>query len=153
MTYRGAARTIDGTPCKRCGGTLRYASSRACVPCDRLRKKIPLTPEQKREKAKKLRAWKDKNRERYLAHRRTSRYKIYGLDERGFGALLKAQGGKCPGCERELREDKSTNIDHDHATGKVRGLLCMSCNIALGMARDSVETLLRLGVYLEKHGG
>lgn len=40
-------------------------------------------------------------------------------------------------------------IDHDHATGRVRGLLCNDCNLSLGYAKDSIETLKNLIKYLE----
>lgn len=103
--------------------------------------------------AERLRQWKVENRKRHLLHRRTSRFRIYGLNEAKFDALLAAQNNKCPGCETALLADRSTNIDHDHETGKVRGLLCVRCNVALGLVRDSTETLLRLGVYLEKNRG
>jgi len=139
---------IQGKPCLNCGGTKRYASGRNCATC----KKV-LTPAQKQAAKLQQAEWRKNNREHHLRHRRTSRYKIYGLNETGFDALMVAQGGNCPGCGTKLLADKATNIDHDHATGKVRGLLCMTCNIALGLVKDSVEILLSLGVYLEKHRG
>ena len=45
---------------------------------------------------------------------------------------------------------KVPHVDHDHITGKVRGLLCGSCNRALGLIKDNLETLVRLQKYLEK---
>ena len=115
--------------------------------------KKPLTPEQKLAAKERLRRWKIKNRARHLKHRRTSRFKIYGLTVAQFDALMTAQNSACAGCGAQLFEDKKTNIDHDHTTGKVRGLLCVRCNLALGLVKDDVEVLLRLGMYLEKHRG
>jgi hypothetical protein len=43
------------------------------------------------------------------------------------------------------------HVDHDHATGQVRGMLCSNCNQALGNVRDSVQVLERLAGYLVKH--
>lgn len=47
---------------------------------------------------------------------------------------------------------KRLSYDHDHATGKFRGWLCVNCNIGLGNAKDSVEILLKMIVYLKKNG-
>lgn len=72
---------------------------------------------------------------RYYEH---AKYAKYGLDKASFDALAKAQGGKCAICKETLEfRDGRTNIDHSHATGKVRGLLCRLCNVALGALRDS----------------
>ena len=68
--------------------------------------------------------------------------------------LFALQAGKCGICEKDLvgPVDKQTNVDHDHATGKVRGLLCMNCNTGIGNLRDSVELLQRAISYLTKGG-
>jgi hypothetical protein len=60
--------------------------------------------------------------------------------------MIEAQGGTCATCD-----GKPEHVDHDHATGKVRGVLCFNCNQALGNVRDSVETLARLRTYLRRH--
>ena len=62
----------------------------------------------------------------------------------------KAQDGRCVACRVDLSTTKP-NVDHDHATGKVRGILCWHCNLILGHARDSVLTLRALAEYLEKN--
>lgn len=46
--------------------------------------------------------------------------------------------------------ERRLSFDHSHATGKFRGWLCGRCNTALGLARDSVEILLKLALYLER---
>lgn len=63
------------------------------------------------------------------------------------------QGYRCKLCDIHVSEftgkKKKLCIDHDHQTGKVRGLLCEACNSMLGMARDNVETLKKAIQYLE----
>jgi hypothetical protein len=74
----------------------------------------------------------------------------YGLSLVEFAELLKAQGGRCAICGStdwgktggSVRQ--WPNVDHDHATGQVRGLLCDRCNRGLGYFGDSAELLGRL---------
>jgi hypothetical protein len=49
--------------------------------------------------------------------------------------MVRSQGGACPICGKRLvlhAESRAPSIDHDHATGEVRGVLCQSCNLRLG---------------------
>ena len=70
---------------------------------------------------------------RQAAHRE----RTYGLDGDGHGALLELQGGRCAIC-RKAQQVKALAVDHNHQTGKVRGLLCQNCNHAiLGSGFDS----------------
>ena len=91
---------------------------------------------------------------RRLAIRRAHSVRRYGITLEQRDALLAAQGGTCALCPAEIGFsgrgfDRSTaHIDHDHATGKVRGILCASCNTALGRLGDSVESLERAVKYL-----
>jgi hypothetical protein len=64
--------------------------------------------------------------------------------------MLKEQGGVCKICGTDKpwsRSGKFT-IDHDHATGRVRGLLCHNCNLGLGKFKDSIEFLRKAMEYL-----
>lgn len=71
----------------------------------------------------------------------------YGLTKEEHEALLLQADNKCGICKMELTK---SYIDHDHSTGKVRGVLCMHCNTVLGHAKDSIETLKSAIEYLEK---
>lgn len=56
----------------------------------------------------------------------------YGLTEDDYSAMLEKQKGLCAICENPCATGRRLAVDHDHATGKVRGLLCLYCNRLLG---------------------
>lgn len=76
-----------------------------------------------------------------------SRKTRYGLTADDIEAIKETQQGKCSGCLRDLLGSKF-HVDHDHTTGKVRGLLCRGCNLSLGLLHDDPDTLERLAKYL-----
>ncbi len=65
--------------------------------------------------------------------------------------MLKVQGGGCCICGRAPREDISLHVDHDHTTGKVRGILCFSCNNALADFQEDRQRLDKAISYLTAH--
>lgn len=61
-----------------------------------------------------------------------------------------AQGDKCAGCLRPFSETfRGAHVDHCHATGVIRGLLCVDCNLSIGRLQDSPVILRRLASYIE----
>jgi len=81
--------------------------------------------------------------------------KKYGLSPAKFKALLDAQNGRCAICDALLdpavpRGDGSVHVDHDHAVGRVRGLLCNRCNPGLGNFRDDPVLLEKAANYLRR---
>lgn len=82
-------------------------------------------------------------------HRR-SRYKVSSSE---FARIMVQQGDECAICTVEFGcEDGVTGaVDHDHATGAVRGILCRNCNTLLGRIADDTEWLKRALAYLEKY--
>ena len=66
-----------------------------------------------------------------------------------YKSLLAKQGGVCAICQRRPKTIKLA-VDHDHLTGKVRGLLCGNCNTSLGKLGDTEETLAVACRYLRK---
>lgn len=98
--------------------------------------------------SKRQRAW-------YQANKRSYRERVYqrefgiSLDE--YERLWESQQGRCKLCDRH--QDDLTRwlaVDHDHATGRVRALLCGSCNTALGCFEKYGVSLDRLRAYLEQ---
>ena len=71
--------------------------------------------------------------------------KRYGIDQKGYEELYLKQQGKCAICG--IFKDK-LDIDHCHKKNKIRGLLCGSCNRALGLLKDNTEFLLKAINYL-----
>lgn len=88
-------------------------------------------------------------------HINQNRWLKYGLTKDQYDSMLESQGGVCLICKRpEMRvnshgEVDSLAVDHDHETGKVRGLLCVRCNTMVGFSGDSPERLRNAADYLE----
>lgn len=89
-------------------------------------------------------------------------WKRYRVNKARFNEMWHAQKGQCAGCAADLahpewRSDMNKfglkpEVDHDHATGKVRGLLCHACNDFLGKIKDDRERMQRLVAYLKRNG-
>jgi hypothetical protein len=76
--------------------------------------------------------------------------RLYGMTDADFSAMLADQGGGCAINPQHDMGGSNWHIDHDHDTGRVRGVLCKHCNTALGYARDDPATLRALADYLER---
>lgn len=63
--------------------------------------------------------------------------------------LIASQGGACAICQTSLQK-KSMHIDHDHASSRIRGVLCRECNLALGHSRDDIGILQSAMAYLAR---
>lgn len=100
-------------------------------------------------------AQKKDGRKRARASVRRSHLKTkYGLSYDDFDRILRLQGGGCAICGREKPKGRGDRlyVDHCHATGIVRGLLCNCCNTSLGRFRDDPELLRKAALYLEAGG-
>ena len=91
---------------------------------------------------KRLNATRDKakHRDSYLRLK-------YKITLSRYDELLRSQKNRCAIC-RQRPEKRRLAVDHDHATGAVRGLLCDNCNTMLGFAKDTTDILLRAVRYL-----
>lgn len=101
-----------------------------CKDCDKIRRKTP-----ERMKAKKRSAW--------LAQLRK-----YGISESDYEQMHSDQMGLCLICQKPELDIKLA-VDHDHETGKVRGLLCKRCNMAIGLLGDDPQIVTRAALYLK----
>jgi len=75
----------------------------------------------------------------------------YGISLEQKAQMIKEQGGTCRICKNPLEPGRKSPTDHDHKTGKVRGILCNKCNIGLGMFKDNIEYLQSAIEYLNKN--
>ena len=92
------------------------------------------------------------NREKTL--RKYNIKKWYGITESEYDNLIESQDNKCAICKSEDNKRKNSKyffIDHNHDTGKIRGLLCDKCNKLLGSAFDNTEILKKAIKYLSEY--
>lgn len=77
---------------------------------------------------------------------------VYGLADGDYQKIYEFQGGRCFLCRRATGASRRLSVDHDHKTGKVRGLLCRPCNDVVGLLRDDPEAFERGMNYLNSGG-
>lgn len=138
--------------CPRCGHTKdidefnvnRTASDGRqtyCKPC-----MFNATEESRKKDPERYNAWSRKRDFR-------QKLKRHGLTQEEYEEILARQGGVCAICSRAELAKRGPRtrvlcIDHDHQTGRVRGLLCSDCNRALGMFQDDPAILRAAVAYL-----
>lgn len=77
------------------------------------------------------RRWYSENKDRAKASQRNNHLKRkFGITSDQYDEMLRSQFGSCRLCDRIF--DTNLHVDHDHKTGKIRGLLCLKCNITVG---------------------
>ena len=137
--------------CRNCSSSLTVGANwaeshasrkqRICKPCnaEQAREWRKRNPSKQREYAEKRGRWWIESR--------------YGIDEAEWKRMFDAQCGRCAICDS--KDPKGNHgvfhVDHCHETGKVRGLLCDTCNRGLGMFYDNINTLKGAIEYLEEH--
>ena len=84
---------------------------------------------------------KDKSINRHMKKR-------YGLERTQYNKMIEEQHNQCKICGIEFGDRCTIHIDHSHASGEVRGLLCSNCNTALGHVKDDVDILRHMIEYL-----
>lgn len=96
------------------------------------------------------------NRRLYARKRRFARR--YGITIGDYQTLFAKQGNACAVCRTKKNTidgcygtEKQFPVDHDHNTGKIRGVLCDRCNRALGLLKDDIDVVKSLVSYLKKH--
>ncbi len=104
-----------------------------------------------RERAK--RYWRSKPLPKEVQREKNLK-RNFNLSIDDYNSKLKEQKFLCAICSLPKQEGaKEFAVDHDHLTGKIRGLLCRSCNTGLGLFKDSQNNLKSAINYLEKYNG
>lgn len=99
------------------------------------------------------RKWKEENPEKLkLSQRKVQLKRKYGITIEKYEELLQKQNGHCAFCNKTPDQERYgvLSVDHDHVTGKIRGLLCMTHNRALGVLGDNEEGLLKALDYVKR---
>ena len=96
----------------------------------------------------------DSNKE--LHNKRASENRLLrtlGISQEEYDSLMLKHDGRCDICgtTEPGGPHKKFNLDHDHSTGKIRGVLCRRCNTSLGQFEDSVSLMKKAIKYLEDH--
>lgn len=92
-------------------------------------------------------------------HKRSHLKKKYGISLELFEHMLDKQHGKCAVCDTNFTfvsetaafKKSACSVDHDHKTGKIRALLCNSCNAGMGYFKDDPALLRKAAAYLESY--
>ena len=149
--------SFEYKPCRRCGCTLRYVSNKGCVECTKHRNKQTDAAQSRKKyrnstKGQETRKkYKSTHKEPYDVERSKNRWlKIqYGITLEQYKQLMSEQHGQCAICSRTSGKRKLA-VDHDHKSNKVRGLLCHTCNSALGLFYENVSFLQNAISYLQR---
>jgi hypothetical protein len=120
--------------------------------CERIKANVKAYREAHPEIAK---AYRESHKEEIaLRQRKAGLKRYYGITFEEYNTILEGQGGICPICGIRPGEiKKAFAVDHDHETGKVRGILCDRCNLILGYSKDNILILERAINYLETRQG
>jgi hypothetical protein len=111
-----------------------------------------LDPKYRADAVRRVREWQKAHPGRTLSYR----YSRYGLTNGDFEHMLQSQRGLCAICHQPETSTwngrvRKLAVDHDHATGAVRALLCQRCNLTLGRMQDDPALLRKAADYLEEH--
>lgn len=96
--------------------------------------------------------WMSNNKEsqRQREFKRNLRVK-FGMTEDDYYEKLESQNNGCAICRSRFSlSGRHLAVDHDHKTGKIRGLLCNECNTAIGLMKENTDLFYNATVYIEK---
>jgi len=106
-----------------------------------------------REKPERLTEYRREYRprpDRKAADRASYLMRKYGITPDLYDEMLEAHDGVCAICRQPRPDERTLHVDHDHATGEIRGLLCFRCNNAIGDFREEYELFLKAADYLDR---
>ena len=142
-------KTYIGKICKHCSGRKRFVHTGRCVDYGKHSRNF--------DRAREVEA----DPKRIEARRFDQIFRKYGVDKDEWYWMLKEQDHRCKICRKVMSNEWALDkrkgrhrteifVDHNHRTGRVRGLLCHSCNTVIGHAKDDVSILNSAIVYLKE---
>ncbi len=109
-------------------------------------------PEYRKRMIEKTERYIARNREKVLLYKKKHNLeKNHGLSWETYEVILKSQNNACAICEKRNQPKRRFAVDHDHKTGRVRGLLCDKCNLGLGHFGDDISLFKQVIFYLKKY--
>ena len=136
---KGQRQPFEAKRCRRC----RIAYARYKREWEKKRRALGLPIHNHNTKIQK--------RRHRVAVRKSMLMRGFGITIAQYEAMFRNQNGGCAICCIQNIDGKMLVVDHDHKTGKVRSLLCRTCNGAIGFVKESIDLLYRAADYLEKH--
>lgn len=98
------------------------------------------------------RRYYEANKQKIIKRSKARRYRVdFGISIEDFEKRLALQQNRCLGCGKEFTEKGDACLDHNHTSGKIRGILCRNCNLAVGGAKDSIEIIKKVINYIIKY--
>lgn len=146
-------------PVCSCTDVNSRGACRRCANAEAARRYHAMSPEERRVKNRRqylarkeaiyaqTKQWAEQNPEKRREVSERSRLKKYGLTVDQYQSLVSSQDGVCAVCKEPLTG--VAHIDHDHATGRIRGVLCRNCNVGLGHFKDDSNLLRAAAHYVE----
>lgn len=136
------------------GGNVRLFCSHRCrsrewARANRQKRKAAVAKYEAKPEVRRRRGEREKWRRNQPGYALETRMRKYRLAPSDHANMVARQQGKCAGCREPFSEEVRDCVDHDHNTGRVRGLLCDNCNVALGRVKDNAQVLYRLAAHLE----
>ena len=147
-----------GNPCIHGHSGVRHTSTGGCVECVNINSQIFSKSAKGVAYRKKWRSQDHvKEKERAYNFKYLKKYH-YGMSWEEYLEKVRAAGNACEICKQEFlpidyksgKRGNAACIDHDHNTGKIRGVICNRCNRALGLLKDSRSILIAAAEYLAK---
>lgn len=147
--------------CSKCkvdkhDGEFQDGTTKVCKACKKIYQREWTKKNAKKPKSPAAKAytkrWRKDNNVKYQAYKENDRLRrAYGFSFIEYNTLLAIQGGTCAICHKPDPCGRRLSVDHSHETGRVRGLLCLHCNRAIGLVQDNPETLRSAADYIDFH--
>jgi len=151
---------VSSSPIKKLEASRRYRAAHPERVRESARRQRAANPEKRRESSRRYRAKPGYLAKRRIAARRwykanpakmrEANWRKYGIPVEEARQRLAAHNGTCECCGSAKFSGKGWHLDHDHTTGKIRGIICLGCNAGIGHLGDNLAGVLLAVHYLQR---